>query len=876
MLKFANKLSDDYEYAFLYWGQSNANPQGLRTDGETEEPALALRSNGTDVVLVGALTSNTGLQTVSAIDEYTTTFVVGWVGAELRMGRPGTPGVGYGVVTAQTAASLTINFTKAPPAGTLQEASITFKDSRNNQYPNVRVLTPWLPEEGGAYPSHVPPQLPGATVDSDIASYEDLGQFLPFTFMEGSSGFGISDAGGTGPVAAADGTTFTWTHTVDVNLFAGWLLTVVHGGGTSTVTVVSNTGTVGTFAAWDTGGTPTGTPADWTYTLTFGSFGLTHATGGGAATGSTSSTFLFTQAITPGLLAGGFVYVEWTEDETGAKKVSWSDVGDNIALSLTGLVWQGDGDPAAGFLSVGVGPLEGSIDRWEAWTPHYFDSPHARLPGPGFRYPSNESSPLIGVRNRARNITGWVWNFNRFGAILPTFWPVANAMGRRVNIIPLAVSASSIMITHTLFGGGPCGWWDPAVRADWNPQTPNGLCTRISRLLNNIAAKANSADGNGKPIKILGFAGLQGEAEAISVFGRTNYKNLLPMFYNWLKNEVHEAGLNYFDTPEELVVVHAGLPTSPWEIGVSGGGGGDTEGEVNSAITNYAAKIPFAGTIDTNDSPQKSGEEIHFDGTGEAINGRLMGAQLINLVDNAVSKDDDLTTPIVAEICNVALSIIGESAKITNLLTDVSEGGVRCRRYFTLARDLLLQRCSWSFATRRLPLDPVDDARNAEWACAYGVPDNAVRIFAILPDNAGDDISIHLNSGTIKRDAAGLLLAEGDATAYVPQPFTKEQDDDGHDIIYTNVEGAICRYNVLVTDATSYSPQFRYALSMQIAAFLAGVTLKGDDGTLTADVLIKAMERQLGEAKVQDAMQQDTQPKQVVSWMAARKSYRRN
>lgn len=872
MLKHAPHLSDDYEYAFVWWGQSNANPQGLRADGETELPDMALRANGTDVTLVSVPVAQTGLQTLTALDDYSVTFNVSWVGAEFRVGRPNYPNVGYGTITAQTDTSLTVDFDVAPPATAGLKCYITFADGRHNQLPNVRVLTPYLPEGSTDYPGHVPPQLPGGTVD--VTSYEDLAMFLPFNYMEGVSGFGISEVGGTGLAVSAAALSFEWTHSTATDALTGWTVTVEHAGGTSSAVIASNTPTIGTLVdpgggnGWTGAGTPSGTPNTWTYILTDPEFNyeVTHASGGGGnPTCAGDNTVAFPFALAQAnLLAGGHAYLEWTENATGDKKVSWGSIASSALSAFTVSAWLGDGTPDT--------TAGDTIDRYEAWIPHYWDSPHARFPGYGFRYPSNESTPIAAVRNRTRHLTGWQWNFNRFGALPSTFWSLANGLGKRVNVIPLAVSASSIMITQTLFGGTTCGWWSPEVRCDWHPQTANGLATRMARLISTIASKANAADGNTKPLRILGIVGFQGEAEAISVFGREQYKNLLPMFYGWLRTVIQASGLSYYDSADEIPIVHPILPTSPWEIAVAAGGGGDTDGQVNSAIRNFAAKVPFVGTFDTNDSPQKSGEEIHFNGAGEAINGQLAAAEMLKLVDSYASTDIDLSHPIVASICNVALTYVGEPARITNLATDQSIQGQRCQRFFASAVELLLLRCSWSFATRRGPLESVDDTQTSEWSCAYGYPDTAIRVFSVLPEQAGDDYSVSLNAGTLTRNAEGLVRAHDPvASGYTPQKFTVEQDDDGHRVIYTNVENAVGRWNVRVTDVTQFSSAFKHALSLQIGSLLSGVTMAGEEGIKVGRALELAMERYLGEAKVQDAIQHDVKPAQAVSWMAARR-----
>ena len=58
------------------------------------------------------------------------------------------------------------------------------------------------------------------------------------------------------------------------------------------------------------------------------------------------------------------------------------------------------------------------------------------------------------------------------------------------------------------------------------------------------------------------------------------------------------------------------------------------------------------------------------------------------------------------------------------------------------------------------------------------------------------------------------------------------------------------------------------------ASSLAGAFTRGQEGAQLAQGFAARAEQELGEAKVQDAVQHDVKPAQSVSWMAARRGRR--
>jgi len=751
MHRFAANLPDDYEYAIIWWGQSNATPQGTMVDGFAELPELELRAAGMDVTVAITGTPAVGVYQGYLLSE---TLADGaWIGAMLRIGRPDSPGVGYAKVEANAGNAVYVRWEKVPTSIGTKDAYLVFEDGRHRRYPTVRVMTPFLPpwsptefEDSGEYPP-LPYGLPGVAFTVDSA--EKAAMFLNFTFCEGINGWGYSEANG-------------------------------------------------------------------------------------AATASSSAIVVAGAPMTAGVLAGGYLIVYH------ALGYSWARIADNTTDTITLTV---DGWSGVAYSAGWVG-----VTAWTAWVGHYDDNPAAFSPHEGFLYPSNQQSTAayVGTRCRPRGRLNRAWGSTGLGAMLPTAWLLSSKLGKRINVIPLGMPGAGILPTGDYFWPYyQIGWLSPGTRLDFNPGSTNGLFARLQTLIENAAA-ANAVDGNTKPLKVLAIFGFQGETEAMSDIGRASYKHLLPAFVNRLRELVFDAGLSPYSAADELPVVHAGLPSTPWESS-----GNDEDGEVNAAISDYTAKIKFGATFSTEDSEKASGDPQHFSGAGEVQNAKLAAAAAEQLIGDALAAHVDWSDSRIVEMCNVALAHIGQAAKLVDLSTDSSVNAQHCRRFYPQARDKLLARSCWSFASKREALAPIEDRNSSVYAYAYGKPDNCARVFAVLPPESGADHAL--------------------SRARVTDDFTVELDDDGYPVVYTNQEDAVARYTVTTADTCQFPATFRGALSWVLAADLAGVIVKGEAGVKMSQWCLQMAEFELGSAKDGDGQQAgDMMPEVDASWIAAR------
>lgn len=186
----------------------------------------------------------------------------------------------------------------------------------------------------------------------------------------------------------------------------------------------------------------------------------------------------------------------------------------------------------------------------------------------------------------------------------------------------------------------------------------------------------------------------------------------------------------------------------------------------------------------------------------------------------------------VPDICNLALGHLGDSATVTSISPpDGSIQASHCQRLYPIARDIVLEQHSWSFATVRIAAAPVTNTL-ASWAYAYALPTNCIRLVAVLPLTATEDAAT--------------------------EDFIIEQDGSGNQIVYCNTQSATFRYIVRVTDTTKYSAAVVQTISYRLASFLAGPILKGKVGVQASSAMMSLFKDSLGSARELDANQSRT------------------
>jgi hypothetical protein len=147
-----------------------------------------------------------------------------------------------------------------------------------------------------------------------------------------------------------------------------------------------------------------------------------------------------------------------------------------------------------------------------------------------------------------------------------------------------------------------------------------------------------------------------------------------------------------------------------------------------------------------------------------------------------------------------------------------------CRRFYPIARDVLLEKHAWRFATVRESLALLEDTPPAGWTLTYAKPNLCIKpLVILLPEETDDDNG---------------------------QPFIVESLTDGTEVIYTNTEDAVIRFIILRTDPTKFTPLFVNALAWLLASYLSGPITKDPK---VKESCYKMFLKEFGDAAMSDA-----------------------
>lgn len=147
-----------------------------------------------------------------------------------------------------------------------------------------------------------------------------------------------------------------------------------------------------------------------------------------------------------------------------------------------------------------------------------------------------------------------------------------------------------------------------------------------------------------------------------------------------------------------------------------------------------------------------------------------------------------------APVCNLALLRIGQLQTIDSL-ADPTTPGKACAVLYAAARDAVLERRPWPFATRRATLATLSTGARGQWSVGYTVPSDC-----IAPR--------YLFNGTDEPTADELV------------PYAVENDAVAGKLILTNLSGAVLVYTAQIIAPPLWSPLFTDCLAWKLAADL--------------------------------------------------------
>lgn len=202
-------------------------------------------------------------------------------------------------------------------------------------------------------------------------------------------------------------------------------------------------------------------------------------------------------------------------------------------------------------------------------------------------------------------------------------------------------------------------------------------------------------------------------------------------------------------------------------------------------------------------------------------------------------------------IWNLALGHLGDEATVSSP-DEQSRQAELCGQFYPVALKRLLEMFPWNFASRRIALAVSEEEPWASWRFAYTRPAEALTVFAVVSPDATDDVASAAYANSIFEVGSLGTVATG-------QNFEIEANAAGELVIFSNVEDAVARYTVLVTDTTKFSGLFTDALAWLLASYLAGPILKGETGRSEARKLLQEFALAYNSAATADARQRRAQ-----------------
>lgn len=162
----------------------------------------------------------------------------------------------------------------------------------------------------------------------------------------------------------------------------------------------------------------------------------------------------------------------------------------------------------------------------------------------------------------------------------------------------------------------------------------------------------------------------------------------------------------------------------------------------------------------------------------------------------------------VTDVCNVALSRIGQRTQITDYRSDTTAAGDLCRVHYPLVRTSALRSHTWNFAIRRAELAQLSDAPLNEYAHQYMLPADFLKMVRTSWEATGWS-SFDESARWAWGNANVPYRIEGSAAA------------SGRRVLLTSESAVKIEYVADVTDVTTWDPMFTDALCFLLSAELA-------------------------------------------------------
>lgn len=404
--------------------------------------------------------------------------------------------------------------------------------------------------------------------------------------------------------------------------------------------------------------------------------------------------------------------------------------------------------------------------------------------------------------------------------------------GETMYAVSLAVGGSSLGHRELKDNDNAIGWFDSAKQTYWSPGESNNC---FARLLDTLDAAKDAAALQSDTLECVGVFFAQGEGDSVDQSFANNYRTALQRLKTAVRQALVDRGLWTKQASQIPWVQPKIKDIATWVYA-------DT---INRAIATEAAADPYMRTFEVQDFPLIT-NDVHY--TGE-------GATMMEQAAFNAWRDIQLSsytfTQLDVDVCNLALSFIGDTALVTSI--DPPNGTTQsrmCAQFYLQALQSTLEMHAWEFATRKASLeqvlfDGVATTDREDWDYCYKLPARFLRAISVLPPSVLDDYTQSAN-------------------------FSIEVNADGILCLYTDQEQATLRYTELPSSPKMWSPNFRMVVAWHLASMLAGPLIKGDVGAAESKRCVQMMAAYMGKASSADSNDRRVHPDHNVAWIAGR------
>jgi len=447
---------------------------------------------------------------------------------------------------------------------------------------------------------------------------------------------------------------------------------------------------------------------------------------------------------------------------------------------------------------------------------------------PGFNYPSQFGTP-----RRYMPFDGYVVG-SFYGeetsqqsagvtAGLQLSFDLYNYTGRRTLFVPLAFGGTSISHreVHPTGTASTFGWLDENQQISWAPGEENGCFARLEDTLDGVKLALTE---EGSTIKDVVVHFNQGEADAMAEYTASTYRQNLNRLKQSVRQALYDRGLAPVKAAR-IKWLHATIKETltAWPYAAT----------VNAAIDAEAAADPYSRALVGTDL-EVHAERDTFAGNSDADGFHYHGAEMDTLGKRAFTayKALERSGYTETEVCNMALSYLGEPGRLTNVDTDTTREAELCRQFLPLARDELIERHPWDFALRSVRPTKRSASPRVDYKYAYDYPEGVASVL-----------------GLVRSDVDYNYKTMGTTGQY---EYTVELDDNGDRVLLTDLDDALMLYVAKVTDPTKWSTTFTSALAWRLVFHMAGAVIKGEEGSKKAVAAAGMAERALRTATKHD------------------------